>query len=68
MVVKGVPAACMVLRAVLMVITCLSMKQLDLRYRGDEVIWLICCFCMNLAKSSDEKGGLLLFEGPILQD
>ena len=44
---------------VLTVFTCLSVAWLDLGYRGDEVIWSICCFCMNLAKSSDKKEGQL---------
>ena len=53
------PTACVVLRAFLMVFFYLLMKPLDLWYRGDGVMWLICCFCMNLAKSSDEEVGLL---------
>ena len=44
----------MVLRAV---VTCLSMKPLDLGYRGNDVMWSVCCFCINLARSSDEKVG-----------
>ena len=46
----------MVLKAVLTVFTCLLMRLLDLEYRGNNVMWLICCLCKNLAKSSDKKG------------
>ena len=52
---SGVPAACVVLRA----FTCLSMKPLDLGYRGYNVMWSLYCFGMNLARSSDNKESLL---------
>ena len=42
-----------------MVFTYLLIKLLDLGYRGIDGMWSVCCFCINLAKSSDEIGGLL---------
>ena len=57
---RGVPAAWVVLKAVLIVFTCLLMKSLDLGYRGNDVIWSICGLCMNLAKSADKKAVLFL--------
>ena len=53
---SGVPAACEVMRAVLMVFTCLLMNPLDLEYWGDDVMWSICWFCMYLTRFSDKKG------------
>ena len=44
-----------VMRAVLMVFTYLSMKPLDLRHRDDNMLCSMCCLDMNLARSSDEK-------------
>ena len=44
-VLKGwVPVTCMVLWVIVMVITCHVMKQLDVTYRCDEVMWTVSCF------------------------
>ena len=46
--------------------------MLDLGKLDDEVVWLIPCFCRNLASSLDEKGGPLLVKtllvGSLLED
>ena len=64
----GVPEACAVVMAVLMISFFLSMKPLDLGYIGDEVMCLMCCFKINLARSSAQKGGSVVnenaFRGP----
>ena len=38
---NGDPDACVVLKAVLMVFTCLSMKPLDLGYRDDDFVFYV---------------------------
>ena len=45
-----------------MVFTCLLMKLFDLGYRDDDVMWSVCCFCMNLARSSAKKRGSIVNE------
>ena len=47
----GVPVYWVLFRVVLMVITCLPVKLFDLGYRGKEVMWSVCYFCMHLARS-----------------
>ena len=48
--------ACAVAKDVFMVLTCLSIKPLDLGYKGDEVMWSMACDVKNCEKASDEKG------------
>ena len=51
--------ACVVAKDVFMVLPCLSIKPLDLGYKGDEVIWSMACDVKNCEKGCDEKGGPL---------
>ena len=57
-----VPDALGVERAVLMVLTCHSMKLFDFGWNGDKVMWSMCCDDRNLAGVSDENGGPLAVE------
>ena len=61
-VLREVSGVCVVLSTVLIALTCCSMKLLDLGYSGDDVMWSICYFCINLARSSDRKGGSIVSE------
>ena len=61
---SAVPEVCIVVRAVLTVFTCLSIKPLDLGYMGDEVICSMVCFDINLAR---RKGGFVIGEIPLRQ-
>ena len=54
-----IPASYAVDKAVFMVLICLSMKPLDLGYRGEEVMWSIPCVERNFENGSEEKGGIV---------
>ena len=51
-----IPVALAEDKEIFMVLICLSMKLLDLGYRGEEVMWSIPCMESNFEKGSEEKG------------
>ena len=53
------PDSCVVLSAVLMVLTCHSIKSLDKGKWGKEVMWSMWLHCRSWESSSDVKGGPL---------
>ena len=53
---RDLPEEFAVAKAVLVVLICLSMKLLDLGYRGDEVMWSMYWEARNFWKASDENG------------
>ena len=56
---SDLPESWVLLSVVLMVLTCHSMKPLDLRKWGKEVIWSIKLHCKNWVSLSDMKEGPL---------
>ena len=48
-----------VVKAVLMVLICLSIKPFDLGYKGDEVMWSMAWDDIKCENWSEEKGGPL---------
>ena len=56
---RGLLAGRAVLRAVLMVLTCLSMNPFDLGKCGEDVWWAMQWCVRNSVSSSDAKGGPL---------
>ena len=56
---RDLPEEFAVAKAVLIVLVCLSMKPLDLGYKGDEVMWSTYWDARNFWKPSEENGGPL---------